>query len=192
MKTQLSRPARSKARYTEEYKQEALELWRNNGRSAAKVIGETMQAACNLAHWFGCEAVRIYAELAETREQREQRELCEFIERRRGIVRVRDLMQSYTPLKNQKEKAESALNELVKIGRGKWADARPDGAGRPTREFHLLRLSTSTQFGISRGKTENSVDVDAYNRQEIMPSGQRETQVVSGELDIMRASVLEL
>ena len=36
MKTQLSKPARSKARYTEEYKQEALELWRASGRSAAK------------------------------------------------------------------------------------------------------------------------------------------------------------
>ena len=40
MKTQLSKPARSKARYTEEYKQEALELWRNSGRSAAKVAAE--------------------------------------------------------------------------------------------------------------------------------------------------------
>ena len=28
MKTQLSKPARSNARYTEEYKKEALELWR--------------------------------------------------------------------------------------------------------------------------------------------------------------------
>ena len=28
MKTQLSKPARHKARYTEEYKKEALELWR--------------------------------------------------------------------------------------------------------------------------------------------------------------------
>jgi hypothetical protein len=28
MKTQLSKPSRTKARYTEEYKQEALELWR--------------------------------------------------------------------------------------------------------------------------------------------------------------------
>ena len=36
MKTQLSKPARSKARYTEEYKKEALELWRSSGRSAAK------------------------------------------------------------------------------------------------------------------------------------------------------------
>jgi transposase len=40
MKTQLSKPARSKARYTEEYKREALELWRASGRSAAKVAAE--------------------------------------------------------------------------------------------------------------------------------------------------------
>ena len=32
MKTQLSKPARSKARYTDQYKQEALELWRASGR----------------------------------------------------------------------------------------------------------------------------------------------------------------
>ena len=40
MKTQLSKPARTKARYTEEYKREALELWRASGRSAAKVAAE--------------------------------------------------------------------------------------------------------------------------------------------------------
>jgi len=40
MKTQLSKPARSKASYTKEYKQEALELWRASGRSAAKVAAE--------------------------------------------------------------------------------------------------------------------------------------------------------
>jgi transposase len=40
MKTQLSKPARSKARYTEEYEKEALELWRASGRSAAKVAAE--------------------------------------------------------------------------------------------------------------------------------------------------------
>jgi hypothetical protein len=37
MKTQLSKPARTKASYTEEYKREALQLWRSSGRSAAKV-----------------------------------------------------------------------------------------------------------------------------------------------------------
>src|SRR5213083_2606214 len=40
MKTRLSKPARSHARYTEEYKKEALELWRGSGRSAAKVAAE--------------------------------------------------------------------------------------------------------------------------------------------------------
>ena len=40
MKTQLRKPARDRASYTEEYKQEALELWRNSGRSAAKVAAE--------------------------------------------------------------------------------------------------------------------------------------------------------
>jgi hypothetical protein len=40
MKTQLSKPVRSKARYTDQYKPEALELWRASGRSAAKVAAE--------------------------------------------------------------------------------------------------------------------------------------------------------
>jgi hypothetical protein len=37
MKTQLSKPAHGKASYTEEYKQQAVELWRNSGRSAARL-----------------------------------------------------------------------------------------------------------------------------------------------------------
>jgi hypothetical protein len=37
MKTELTKPSRTKASYTDQYKQEALELWRNSGRSAAKV-----------------------------------------------------------------------------------------------------------------------------------------------------------
>ena len=40
MKTHISKPVREKASYTKEYKQEALELWRASGRSAAKVAAE--------------------------------------------------------------------------------------------------------------------------------------------------------
>ena len=40
MKTQITKPARGKASYTEEYKQQALELWRKSGRSAAKMAAE--------------------------------------------------------------------------------------------------------------------------------------------------------
>jgi transposase len=40
MKTQIRKPARGRASYTDEYKQQALELWRASGRSAAKVAAE--------------------------------------------------------------------------------------------------------------------------------------------------------
>ena len=51
MKTQLSKPARSHARYTEEYKKEALELWRASGPSAAKIAAELGIRAPLLYRW---------------------------------------------------------------------------------------------------------------------------------------------
>ena len=40
MKRQLREPARARTSYPEEYKREALELWRASGRSAAKIATE--------------------------------------------------------------------------------------------------------------------------------------------------------
>ena len=57
MKTQLSKPARSHARYTEEYKKEALELWRASGRSAAKVVAELGIRPPLLYRWAHAERV---------------------------------------------------------------------------------------------------------------------------------------
>ena len=51
MKTQLTKPSRNRASYTEEYKKEALELWRNSGRSAAKVAAELGIRAPLLYRW---------------------------------------------------------------------------------------------------------------------------------------------
>ena len=45
MKTQLSKPAWGKASYTDQYKREALELWRRSGRSAAKVGAEVRHSS---------------------------------------------------------------------------------------------------------------------------------------------------
>jgi hypothetical protein len=39
MKTQLQKPSAGKARYTPEYKQQALEHWRSSGRTAARRSG---------------------------------------------------------------------------------------------------------------------------------------------------------
>ena len=57
MKTQLRKPARSKASYTEQYKQEALELWRASGRSAAKVAAELGIRPPLLYRWAHVERV---------------------------------------------------------------------------------------------------------------------------------------
>ncbi len=137
------------------------------------VTAETMQAACELAQWFGNEQARIYATFAETREQRDSRRLIEFVESRDGHVTVRDVMQSYRPLKNNKGEAERQLNALVKIGRGKWVEQTPGRTGgRPTREFQTLTLSTSTQPNNLRGQNGGCVDVDTSNSQENTVSGE--------------------
>ncbi|CAN5575084.1 hypothetical protein BH20VER1_BH20VER1_13770 [soil metagenome] len=51
MKTQISKPVRNKASYTPEYKEQALELWRASGRSAAKVAAELGIRAPLLYRW---------------------------------------------------------------------------------------------------------------------------------------------
>jgi transposase len=58
MKTQLSKPARSKARYTDEYKEQALQLWRASGRSAAKVAAELGIRPPLLYRWARAERPR--------------------------------------------------------------------------------------------------------------------------------------
>jgi len=136
---------------------------------ANHITGEVMQAACDLARWFGAEAVRIYAELAETQEQRELRELVEFIEGRGGAATLRDVITYYWPLKNQNKKAEQMLDDRVRAGRGKWEDVKPSGRGRPTRVFRLLRTSASAKIGSPRGKTENCADAEAPSTLEITP-----------------------
>src|SRR6267143_949897 len=57
MKTQLTKPARGKASYSDQYKQEALELWRASGRSAAKVAVELGIRPPLLYRWARAERV---------------------------------------------------------------------------------------------------------------------------------------
>ena len=48
MKTQIRKPVREKTSYTKEYKEQALELWRASGRSAAKVAAAGSQKGSDL------------------------------------------------------------------------------------------------------------------------------------------------
>ena len=125
---------------------------------------KVMAAACNLARWSGNEAARIYATFAETPEQREQRKLVEFAQSRGGRVRIREVTQSFRPLKGKPEEAKTALNKLVAAGHGEWIETRGE-LGPATHEFQLLPLSTSTGFSISPSIPPKPVDVDAPNIQ---------------------------
>ena len=51
MKTQLQKPSAGKTHYSTEYKQEALEHWKNSGRSAARVAAELGMRAPLLYRW---------------------------------------------------------------------------------------------------------------------------------------------
>ncbi len=102
------------------------------------VTGEVMVAACDLARWFGAEAVRIYATMSETTEQSFARRVVEFIERRGGAVTVRDVVTYHRPLKNQTERATQELNALERAGHGIWKPApSTKRGGKPTRRFWL-------------------------------------------------------
>jgi transposase len=80
MKTQLSKPARGRASYTEEYKQQALELWRATGRSAAKVAAELGIRPPLLYRWARLErlpnAAKAGAKPARTLEELEAENRC--------------------------------------------------------------------------------------------------------------------
>src|SRR5262249_5070547 len=147
------------------------------------VTDEVMAAACELARWFGAEATRVYAVFAETGAQREQRKLIEFIESRGGAVSVREVMQSYSPLKDQKERTEQQLTALENAGIGGWkpTDTTTRG-GRPTQVFQLLRVSTSTKPPHLRGKTGGCVDVDKLTKQ-------LDTDSISGSVDAFLLAV---
>ena len=142
---------------------------------AKSVTGNVMSAACELSHWFGNEVVRINGMLAESREQRELRELCEFIERRGGIVYEREVMQSFTRLKNNKVGTERELTALVKAGLGNWEPVpTTEKGGRPTRQFRLNRLPQSTEPSDLRGEPRGFSRVDSSTTSENSSPGSQE------------------
>ena len=76
---------------------------------------------------------------ARQENEMEQQQFIEFIRRRGGAVTVREVTQSYWPLKNQRGKAEEMLKELVTSGRDQWNDVKTTTkGGRPTRKLRLL------------------------------------------------------
>lgn len=105
MKTQLSKPVRSKASYTDEYKQEALELWRASGRSAAKVAAELGIRPPLLYRWARTERPSTTAPPGQKR-LRSVEEL---------EAEIRRLRQENTKLLEQREVLKKSLGILSEV-----------------------------------------------------------------------------
>ena len=106
MKTQLSKPARGKASYSDEYKQQALELWRNSGRSAAKVAAELGIRAPLLYRWARTERPAANSRSAGQRRLRGVEEL---------EAEIRRLREENAKLLEQREVLKKSLGILSEV-----------------------------------------------------------------------------
>ncbi len=90
-----------------------------------------------LARWFGGEARRVYAVLAQDEEERERQQLVELIRRKGGAVTSREVMRS-SRMFGTADDADLALGELASMGIGLWESVPPTAkGGRPTRRLRL-------------------------------------------------------
>jgi hypothetical protein len=124
-------------------------------RDPARVDAASIAAGVSLSRWFANEARRVYAMLSESDGDRKARQLVEWIERRGGVVTVRDVTHGIRAYRNDPDTAEHALSALVEAGIGRWEgdDHGPKG-GRPTRRFRLVSTVTVTE-------TEGNTEADA-------------------------------
>lgn len=134
----------------------------------------SMTAGITLANWFKHEARRVYAMFDESDADRDQRRLVDWIGRKGGTVTIREVQQGCRWLK-EPGKAEAALEELFKVGRGYWqnSESKPTG-GRPGRTFVLSTPSTVYATEVKPDDSTGSVDVDTVDDSE------RETPTVEG------------
>jgi len=105
MKTQLSKPARGRARYPDEYKQQALELWRASGRSAATVAAELGIRPPLLYRW-----ARTERQPNESAAGRKPRRSLEELE-----AEIRRLRQENAKLLEQREVLKKSLGILSEV-----------------------------------------------------------------------------
>lgn len=105
MKTQISKPVSGKASYTEEYKQQALELWRKSGRSANKVAAELGIRPPLLYHWARAE--RGASETKASGEPERRREELE--------AEIRRLREENAKLLEQREVLKKSLGILSEM-----------------------------------------------------------------------------
>lgn len=125
----------------------------------------SMNAGITLAMWFKHEARRVYSMLEESDTERDQRRLLDWIGRKNGMVTAREVQQGCRWLKEPGE-AETALEGLVRAGRGIWEQSPAGQRGQPTRRFKLSTVSTVYGNTDFPKENSNTVDVDRVDSPE--------------------------
>ena len=121
-----------------------------------RMIGGLLAPSGGEAMTFGQAAARYLETITSMKkpsaQQWEARRLAEWIERRGGVVTVRDVTHGIRAYRNDPDTAEHALSELVEAGIGRWeADDHGPRGGRPARRFRLVSAVTVTE---TKGNTE--------------------------------------
>jgi hypothetical protein len=159
---------------------------RDPGRGT--VGDEAMAAGEALARWFVGEAGRVYAMLAERPEDQTARHLVEWVRRKGGRARPRDLQRSNAGKYPTAEAAEAALDALVSAGCGAWEDDPPKpGGGRPGRVFVLLRTPPDTRQNPTEPAGDDSAVGDAPP--DTTPDARAEESSFQGGFGVVSGSV---
>ncbi len=108
-------------------------------RNPDAIDKQSITTGVTLSAWFGNEARRVHAALAEAPKDRDRRETVELIQRAGGGVSIRDWQRMrHCPTS---ESAELQLEALIAGGFGQWEYPSPDlVGGRPTRVFQVFQL----------------------------------------------------
>lgn len=131
---------------------DVLDPWNVDARS--------MQAAVTVTDWFKSEAERVYGLFEETPDEERLRRLADWIAARGGTVTIREVQRGVKALRHPGA-AESALDELVKLGLGVW-EMQQANRGRPACRFRLHRP-------VPASKTVDTIRLGHENRRDVSP-----------------------
>lgn len=128
--------------------------------TSAAVDEVSIAAGVTLSRWFGYEARRVYAMLAESEEGSNCRKLVELIQAKGSSVTPRDLMRSSRQYPTA-EDAEAALQDLESAGFGRMESVQTGSSGgRPTKRFQLYDTADVDTTPDSNGVAGSIVNVN--------------------------------
>lgn len=106
------------------------------------VDADSINSGIKLARWFGGEAVRIYAALAESAARQRLREFAEFVAVRGGVMSLRDLQRTTTRFGKTAAEVRQLCVKAADAGYGAFARTEPTAAGGRPQDVFTIETPT--------------------------------------------------